>query len=177
MTKTKEDQIGTFDCTGNVTVMRQALEACHRGSGTIDVIGVAPRRRSRLARSSLLPDGSGKARRSAARAAARCAEDRRLVHAGKIQIDPMITRDAYIRHQQGIRSDEVRAVDQRRCDVLTRSALRSCPAGPKKACITCQKNSSGHGSTICQRSAPFLIFFISLVRPPLRLIHAFTDGG
>ncbi len=37
-----------------------------------------------------------------------------------------------------------------------------------------QKNSSGHGSTICQRSVPFLIFFISLVRPPLRLIHDFT---
>src|SRR3546814_4565161 len=24
----------TFDCTGNTTVMRQALEACHRGWGT-----------------------------------------------------------------------------------------------------------------------------------------------
>jgi S-(hydroxymethyl)glutathione dehydrogenase/alcohol dehydrogenase len=32
----------TFDCTGNVTVMRQALEACHRGWGTSIVIGVAP---------------------------------------------------------------------------------------------------------------------------------------
>jgi S-(hydroxymethyl)glutathione dehydrogenase/alcohol dehydrogenase len=35
MTKKGADQIGgadyTFDCTGNVTVMRQALEACHRG--------------------------------------------------------------------------------------------------------------------------------------------------
>src|SRR6266403_2220019 len=37
MTKRGADQIGgadyTFDCTGNVTVMRQALEACHRGWG------------------------------------------------------------------------------------------------------------------------------------------------
>src|SRR6202048_1306972 len=37
MTKAGADQIGgadyTFDCTGNVTVMRQALEACHRGWG------------------------------------------------------------------------------------------------------------------------------------------------
>jgi S-(hydroxymethyl)glutathione dehydrogenase / alcohol dehydrogenase len=37
MTKRGADQIGgadyTFDCTGNVTVMRQALEACHRGAG------------------------------------------------------------------------------------------------------------------------------------------------
>jgi S-(hydroxymethyl)glutathione dehydrogenase/alcohol dehydrogenase len=35
MTKSGADQIGgadyMFDCTGNVTVMRQALEACHRG--------------------------------------------------------------------------------------------------------------------------------------------------
>jgi S-(hydroxymethyl)glutathione dehydrogenase/alcohol dehydrogenase len=34
MTKSGADQIGgadyTFDCTGNVTVMRQALESCHR---------------------------------------------------------------------------------------------------------------------------------------------------
>ena len=31
----------TFDCTGNVKVMRIALEACHRGWGTSIVIGVA----------------------------------------------------------------------------------------------------------------------------------------
>ena len=39
MTKQGADQIGgadyTFDCTGNVTVMRQALEACHRGWGRV----------------------------------------------------------------------------------------------------------------------------------------------
>src|ERR1700678_3620417 len=37
MTKSGADQIGgadyTFDCTGNVTVMRQALESCHRRWG------------------------------------------------------------------------------------------------------------------------------------------------
>jgi len=46
MTKRGADQIGgadyTFDCTGNVTVMRQALEACHRGWGQSVIIGVAP---------------------------------------------------------------------------------------------------------------------------------------
>ncbi len=31
----------TFDCTGNVTVMRQALEACHKGWGQSIIIGVA----------------------------------------------------------------------------------------------------------------------------------------
>jgi S-(hydroxymethyl)glutathione dehydrogenase/alcohol dehydrogenase len=32
----------SFDCTGNVNVMRQALECCHRGWGESIVIGVAP---------------------------------------------------------------------------------------------------------------------------------------
>jgi Zn-dependent alcohol dehydrogenase len=45
LTKRGADQIGgadyTFDCTGNVTVMRQALEACHRGWGESIIIGVA----------------------------------------------------------------------------------------------------------------------------------------
>ncbi|KAG5637619.1 formate dehydrogenase (NAD+) [Sphagnurus paluster] len=31
----------TFDCTGNVNVMRSALEACHKGWGVSTVIGVA----------------------------------------------------------------------------------------------------------------------------------------
>ncbi|MDB5587125.1 MAG: S-(hydroxymethyl)glutathione dehydrogenase/class alcohol dehydrogenase [Devosia sp.] len=45
MTKRRGDTIGgadyTFDCTGNTTVMRQALEASHRGWGKSVVIGVA----------------------------------------------------------------------------------------------------------------------------------------
>lgn len=32
----------TFDCTGNVGVMRQALECCHKGWGVCNIIGVAP---------------------------------------------------------------------------------------------------------------------------------------
>ncbi len=32
----------SFDCTGNVEVMRQALECCHRGWGQSIIIGVAP---------------------------------------------------------------------------------------------------------------------------------------
>jgi S-(hydroxymethyl)glutathione dehydrogenase / alcohol dehydrogenase len=31
----------TFDATGNVHVMRQALEACHKGWGVCTIIGVA----------------------------------------------------------------------------------------------------------------------------------------
>ena len=45
MTKRGADQIGgadyTFDCTGNVNVMRQALESAHRGWGESIIIGVA----------------------------------------------------------------------------------------------------------------------------------------
>jgi hypothetical protein len=36
---------------------------------------------------------------------------------------------------------------------------------------------SGQGSTIRQRSVPFLIFFISVVRPPFRRIQSFTESG
>jgi S-(hydroxymethyl)glutathione dehydrogenase/alcohol dehydrogenase len=32
----------SFDCTGNVSVMRQALECCHKGWGQSIIIGVAP---------------------------------------------------------------------------------------------------------------------------------------
>jgi S-(hydroxymethyl)glutathione dehydrogenase/alcohol dehydrogenase len=45
MTKRGDDQIGgadyTFDCTGNVKVMRNALECSHRGWGKSVIIGVA----------------------------------------------------------------------------------------------------------------------------------------
>jgi len=45
LTKRRGDLIGgadyTFDCTGNTTVMRQALECSHRGWGKSVVIGVA----------------------------------------------------------------------------------------------------------------------------------------
>ncbi|HBZ42589.1 MAG TPA: S-(hydroxymethyl)glutathione dehydrogenase/class III alcohol dehydrogenase [Maritimibacter sp.] len=45
LTKRRGDLIGgadyTFDCTGNTTVMRQALESAHRGWGESIIIGVA----------------------------------------------------------------------------------------------------------------------------------------
>ena len=46
LTKTPFDKIGgadySFDCTGNVKVMRDALECTHRGWGQAIIIGVAP---------------------------------------------------------------------------------------------------------------------------------------
>src|SRR5579875_2757965 len=45
MTKSGADQIGgadyTFECVGNVALMRAALESCHRGWGQSIIIGVA----------------------------------------------------------------------------------------------------------------------------------------
>jgi S-(hydroxymethyl)glutathione dehydrogenase/alcohol dehydrogenase len=46
LTKTEEDAFGgvdySFDATGNVKVMRDALECSHRGWGVSVIIGVAP---------------------------------------------------------------------------------------------------------------------------------------
>ena len=61
----------SFECVGNVELMRQALECCHRGWGVASSsASPAPARRSTRARSSWSPGASGRARRSAARAAA-----------------------------------------------------------------------------------------------------------
>ncbi|MBX3554351.1 MAG: zinc-binding dehydrogenase, partial [Pseudolabrys sp.] len=97
LTKTKEDQIGgadyTFDCTGNVTVMRQALEACHRGWGVSVVIGVAPAGAEIQTRPFQLV--TGRVWKGTAFGGARGRTDvPKIVDwymDGKIEIDPMIT--------------------------------------------------------------------------------------
>jgi S-(hydroxymethyl)glutathione dehydrogenase/alcohol dehydrogenase len=106
----------TFDCTGNVTVMRQALEACHRGWGESVVIGVAPAGAEIATRPFQLV--TGRVWRGAAFGGARGRTDvPRIVDwymGGKIQIDPMITHvlplekinDAFdlMHHGESIRS-------------------------------------------------------------------------
>ena len=97
MTKAGADQIGgadyTFDCTGNVTVMRQALEACHRGWGQSIVIGVAPAGAEIATRPFQLV--TGRIWKGSAFGGARGRTDvPKIVDwymQGKIQIDPMIT--------------------------------------------------------------------------------------
>ena len=97
MTKSGDDQIGgadyTFDCTGNVTVMRQALEACHRGWGQSIIIGVAPAGAEIATRPFQLV--TGRVWKGSAFGGARGRTDvPRIVDwymQGKIQIDPMIT--------------------------------------------------------------------------------------
>ena len=97
MTKRGADQIGgadyTFDCTGNVTVMRQALESCHRGWGQSIVIGVAPAGAEIATRPFQLV--TGRVWKGTAFGGARGRTDvPKIVDwymQGKIQIDPMIT--------------------------------------------------------------------------------------
>jgi S-(hydroxymethyl)glutathione dehydrogenase/alcohol dehydrogenase len=83
----------TFDCTGNTTVMRQALEACHRGWGESIIIGVAEGRQGD--RHPPVPAGHRPRLEGHAFGGARGRTDvPKIVDwymDGKIEIDPMIT--------------------------------------------------------------------------------------
>ena len=83
----------TFDCTGNVQVMRTALEACHRGWGTSIVIGVAESGKEIATRPFQLV--TGRVWKGSAFGGARGRTDvPKIVDwymDGKIEIDPMIT--------------------------------------------------------------------------------------
>lgn len=83
----------TFDCTGNVQVMRQALECCHRGWGESIIIGVAPSGTEISTRPFQLV--TGRVWKGTAFGGARGRTDvPKIVDwymEGKIQIDPMIT--------------------------------------------------------------------------------------
>jgi S-(hydroxymethyl)glutathione dehydrogenase / alcohol dehydrogenase len=97
LTRRGADRIGgadyTFDCTGNVTVMRQALEACHRGWGESIIIGVASAGQEIATRPFQLV--TGRVWRGTAFGGARGRTDvPKIVDwymEGKIEIDPMIT--------------------------------------------------------------------------------------
>ncbi len=97
LTKTPFDQIGgadySFDCTGNVQVMRDALECTHRGWGVSVIIGVAPAGAEISTRPFQLV--TGRVWKGTAFGGARGRTDvPRIVDwymDGKIEIDPMIT--------------------------------------------------------------------------------------
>ena len=97
LTKRGADQIGgadyTFDCTGNTTVMRQALECSHRGWGESIVIGVAGAGQEISTRPFQLV--TGRSWKGTAFGGARGRTDvPKIVDwyvDGKIEIDPMIT--------------------------------------------------------------------------------------
>jgi S-(hydroxymethyl)glutathione dehydrogenase/alcohol dehydrogenase len=83
----------TFDCTGNVQVMRTALETCHRGWGASIVIGVAESGKEIATRPFQLV--TGRVWKGSAFGGARGRTDvPKIVDwymDGKIEIDPMIT--------------------------------------------------------------------------------------
>ena len=83
----------SFDCTGNTTVMRQALEACHRGWGESIVIGVAEAGKEISTRPFQLV--TGRVWKGSAFGGARGRTDTPTIvdwyMDGKIEIDPMIT--------------------------------------------------------------------------------------
>jgi S-(hydroxymethyl)glutathione dehydrogenase/alcohol dehydrogenase len=83
----------TFDCTGNTTVMRQALEACHRGWGTSIIIGVAEAGKEIATRPFQLV--TGRNWRGTAFGGAKGRTDVPKIADwymnGRIEIDPMIT--------------------------------------------------------------------------------------
>ena len=83
----------SFDCTGNTTVMRQALECCHRGWGTSVIIGVAEAGKEISTRPFQLV--TGRNWRGTAFGGAKGRTDvPKIVDwymNGKIEIDPMIT--------------------------------------------------------------------------------------
>jgi S-(hydroxymethyl)glutathione dehydrogenase/alcohol dehydrogenase len=97
LTKTPFDQIGgadySFDCTGNVKVMRAALECTHRGWGQSIIIGVAPAGATIETRPFQLV--TGRVWKGTAFGGARGRTDvPKIVDwymDGKIEIDPMIT--------------------------------------------------------------------------------------
>ena len=97
MTKRGADQIGgadyTFDCTGNVNVMRSALESAHRGWGQSIIIGVAGAGEEIRTRPFQLV--TGRVWKGTAFGGARGRTDvPKIVDwymEGKIEIDPMIT--------------------------------------------------------------------------------------
>ena len=97
MTKRGADHIGgadyTFDCTGNVKVMRQALECAHRGWGESIIIGVAGAGQEISTRPFQLV--TGRVWKGTAFGGARGRTDvPKIVDwyiEGKIQIDPLIT--------------------------------------------------------------------------------------
>jgi S-(hydroxymethyl)glutathione dehydrogenase / alcohol dehydrogenase len=114
----------SFECIGNVDVMRQALECCHRGWGVSVIIGVA---------------GAGQEIRTRYRAHVerhrvrwrarphRRSENRRLVHGRQDQHRrPDHARAPAGAHQRGIRADARREVDTRGRSVLTTASLAHC---------------------------------------------------
>ena len=103
----------SFECVGNVDLMRQALECCHRGWGESVIIGVAGSGQEIRTRPFQLV--TGRTWKGTAFGGARGRTDvPKIVDwymDGKIEIDPMITHSAARADQPRLRPDALRRVD------------------------------------------------------------------
>ena len=113
----------SFECIGNVDVMRQALECCHKGWGESIIIGVAGAGQEISTRPFQTRHRPGVARHRVRRREGthRGAANRRLVHGRQDRHRrPDHPHHAARGHQQGVRPDALRRVDPQRGAVLTR---------------------------------------------------------
>jgi threonine dehydrogenase-like Zn-dependent dehydrogenase len=104
----------SFECIGNTTTMRQALECCHKGWGQSVIIGVAGAGQEIATRPFQLVTGPGLEGLGLRRRARpqRRAEDRRLVHGRQDRDRPADHAHAEARgHQPRLRADGARRVD------------------------------------------------------------------
>ena len=111
----------SFECVGNVDLMRQALECCHRGWGVSVIIGVAGAGQEIKTRPFQLV--TGRVWKGTAFGGARGRTDvPKIVDwymDGKINIDDLITHVMPLeRHQRCVRPDAQGRVDPQRRDVL-----------------------------------------------------------
>ncbi len=130
----------SFECIGNVKIMRQALECCHKGWGVSVIIGVAPAGAEISTRPFQLV--TGRVWKGTAFGGARGRTDvPKIVDwymDGKINIDDLITHTLPLeRDQRRLRPDARGQVDPQRRRVLTRraSARRRWRAGLPAASI------------------------------------------
>jgi S-(hydroxymethyl)glutathione dehydrogenase/alcohol dehydrogenase len=107
----------SFECVGNTTLMRQALECAHRGWGRSTIIGVAASGQEISTRPFQLVTGRVWRRARADR----CAEDRGLVHGEEDQYRrPDHPRHAAGQNQRRVRPDGTGREHPQRGGLLTR---------------------------------------------------------
>ena len=125
----------SFECVGNVELMRQALECCHRGWGVSVIIGVAGAGQEIKTRPFQLV--TGRVWKGTAFGGARGRTDvPKIVDwymDGKINIDDLITHQLPLAgHQPRLRPDARRGVDPQRGGVLDGSRQKESAAAPDK---------------------------------------------
>ncbi len=169
----------SFECVGNVDLMRQALECCHRGWGVSVIVGVAGAGQEIKTRPFQLVTGrewKGNRVRRRARPHRR-PEDRRLVHGrqDRHRLDDH-ARPAPREDQRGLRADARRHVESapssRTTDRVASAAARKLTRARRRheyrACFVCRRVACTVLSrTACDARCLFLLFLpLSSPLPP-----------